>query len=398
MMRAFLKFALPAILVLLLAWWIGGLPGDVVAQSGPYTIQISAPAAILLLLLIAGLLTVTFRFIGALRRSPGHVFAWRRAQRQKQGELALHRGIAALAVGDGKLAETAAIRAQKFLGETPLVLLLLAESARLAGDHDTAAQNFERLSADKHLGFAGHHGLLRHSLAIEDHETAAAQAGAALQKFPGANWVQQQRLHLAVAQKHFAQALTLTREPHEIAALATAAAATATPREATTLAERALRAIPGFAPAAVAYAHALRARNKPRAAASALLASWKAAPHPQIAAAYLEPYPTPIARAQAASTLAAAAPQHPESSLILAETALAANLPAEARRNAEAAIAAGLTDARPLAVLATLDSSPPPTSPVPAWTCTACGTQTPDWTPTCPHCKKLGFLSWQTPA
>jgi HemY protein len=148
----------------------------------------------------------------------------------------------------------------------------------------------------------------------------------------------------------------------------------------------------------VAYAHALRARNKPRAAASALLASWKAAPHPQIAAAYLEPYPTPIARAQAASTLAAAAPQHPESSLILAETALAANLPAEARRNAEAAIAAGLTDARPLAVLATLDSSPPPTSPVPAWTCTACGTQTPDWTPTCPHCKKLGFLSWQTPA
>jgi HemY protein len=392
-MRAFLKFALPAILILVLAWWIG----DVVAQSGPYTIQISAPAAILLLVLIAGLLTVTFRFIGALRRSPGQVFEWRRAQRQKQGELALHRGIAALAVGDGKQAETAAIRAQKFLGETPLVLLLLAESARLAGDHDTAIQNFERLSADKHLGFAGHHGLLRHSLAIEDHETAANQAGTALQKFPGANWVQQQRLHLAVAQKHFAQALTLTREPHEIAALATAAAATATPREATTLAERALRAVPGFAPAAVAYAKALRARNKARAAASALLASWKVAPHPLIAAAYLETYPTPIARAQAAGDLAAAAPQNPESSLILAETALAATLPAEARRHANAAIAAGLTDSRPLAVLAVLDSISPPPGPVPAWACTNCATKVLEWSPTCPHCKKLGRLTWKTP-
>jgi HemY protein len=389
-MRAVLRFALPALLILVLAWWIGGLPGDLVADSGTYRVETSMPAAVLLLAVIATLATVILRFIGAVRRSPQRVLGWRRARRQKQGELALHRGIAALSVGDGAQAAIQGKRAQVFLGDTPLVLLLLAEAARLAGDHATAVQNFERLSADEHLGFAGQHGLLRHSLAAADHETAERHAETAAQKYPGSQWVAQQRLHLAVAQKHYAKALVFARAPAEVAALAVAASVTAEPREATALAQRALRARPGFAPAAAAYAESLRKRGKARAASRALLDSWKAAPHPLIAATYLAGFATPLERAKAAGDLAPGA----ETELVLAQTALAANLPGEARRHAEAAMAAGLSDARPRAVLAALDGTAAPVGPVPGWRCEACQAESVDWAPVCPHCHKLGTLDW----
>jgi HemY protein len=141
----------------------------------------------------------------------------------------------------------------------------------------------------------------------------------------------------------------------------------------------------------------LRGLGRDRAAKTALRNGWKTSPHPLIAAAYMAPIPTAIERAQAAQTLAAANPGHGESSLIMAETALAADLPGEARRHAQAAIAAGLNDPRPHAILAALGETTTPASPASAWTCEACHTISPEWHPICPHCQKLGQLAWQKP-
>ena len=272
--------------------------------------------------MIALLLTILLRVLGGIRRAPGGVVAWRGGRRQRLGEIATQRGLVALAAGDIAAARAEAGRARKCLGDTPLVLLLTAETARLAGMAEQAQEAFRRLAQDKDMGFLGHHGLLRHSLAVRDHEAARDHMLAAERAYPGSAWLQDQKKELAVRRQDWATALNLTRNPAEIAAFAIAAArASSTPKHALAYAKKAVKAAPDLAPAVVAYAAALRQAGKPRAAKKALLAGWKAAPHKLIAAAYLEPLATPLERAQAASELAAARPGHAESELVLGETA-----------------------------------------------------------------------------
>ena len=126
------KFIVIAAVLLVLAWWIGGLPGNVTATSGPYRVETSVPAALLILFVIALLFTILLRLLGGIRRAPGGVVAWRGGRRQRLGELATQRGLVALAAGDIVSARSEAGRARKLLGDTPLALLLTAETARLA--------------------------------------------------------------------------------------------------------------------------------------------------------------------------------------------------------------------------------------------------------------------------
>ncbi len=398
MLRA-VKLILIAAVVLLLAWWIGGLPGSVRASSGGYTVETSVPAAILMLFLIAVLLTVLLRVVGGLRRAPGGFSAWRGGRRQKLGEVAVQRGLVALAAGDAKAAWAEAGRARKLLGDTPLALLLGAEAARLAGKAAEARAAFDLLSRHEEMGFLGHRGLLRQHLEQGEHEEAKTHAAAAEARYPGSAWVRAQRLALALREGDFRAALRLTQVPAEVAALATAAARASTGKgEALSYAKQAVKADAKLAPAVVALAQALRDAGKPRAASKALLAGWAAAPHPLIAQAYLAPVGGLIEQVQAAAVLAAAKPGHAESELLLAQTSLHAALPAEARRHAQAAIAAGAGDARARDVLAGLDGKPPGGGARPVWVCGACHTPQEDWAAVCPACHKAGTLAWRTPA
>jgi HemY protein len=395
MLRA-LRFLLIAAVLLLLAWWIGSLPGTLTARSGSITVETSVPAAILMLALLVLCLVALLRMIGRLRRAPGGFFAWRGARRRRLGEIATQRGIVALAAGDGAGAGAEADRARKLLGETPLVLLLTAESARIAGRTDQAQAAFQKLTLHKDMAFLGHRGLLRHHLAAGDHDTADVHAKAAASSYPGSDWLRGKQREIAIGKGDFPAALRLTSEKTEVAALATAAAVAATDdRQAVGFAKQAVKANPALGPAVVAYAAALRKIGRPGAARRALLAGWAVAPQPMIAESFIAPFPTPLERAQTAVTLAAARPGHPESELLLAQTSLAARLTGEARRHAEAAIAAGLNDGRAAAVLAALDGlagAPPPAPP--GWVCTACRTTHETWQPVCPHCRKTGTIAW----
>lgn len=390
------RFIIVAAVLLVLAWWIGGLPGNVTAVSGPYRVETSVPAALLILFVVALLLTALLRVLSGIRRAPGGVVAWRGGRRQRLGEMATQRGLVALAAGDVAAARAEAGRARKCLGDTPLVLLLTAETARLAGQHEQAQEAFRRLAQDKDMGFLGHRGLLRHSLVVRDDEAARDHVLAAERAYPGSAWLQEQKKELAVRRQDWPGALGLTRDPAEIAAFAIAAArASNTPQNALVYAKKAVKAAPGLAPAVVAYARALRQAGKPRAAKKALLAGWKAAPHRLIAEAYLEPLATPLERAQAASELAAARPGHTESELILGETALEARLTGEARRHAEAALASHGDDGRAADILARLDGKPAQAGSESAWVCEACQTRCADWAPVCPHCQRPGTLAWR---
>jgi HemY protein len=282
------------------------------------------------------------------------------------------------------------------LGDTPLVLLLSAESARLSGDSAQAQAAFTQLTAHKDMAFLGHRGLLRHRLAEGDHAAAQTHALAAEDAYPGSAWLRGKRLELAVKQQNWPAALALTQAPAQVAALATAASdAAADKRQALAYAKQAVKADPSLAPAVVAFAQALRNAGKPRAAARALLAGWKTAPNPLIAEAYLAAYPTPIERAQAASELAVARPDHLETELVLGETALAARLTGEARRHAEAVVTAGDKDGRGQNILAMLDGKPATLHLEAGWNCTACHTAHAQWAPACPQCGAVGGLQWE---
>ena len=115
----------------------------------------------------------------------------------------------------------------------------------------------------------------------------------------------------------------------------------------------------------------------------------------------MEKISSPIERAQAALELAKAAPGQAETEFLLAETSLAAQLSGEAKRHANAAIQAGLTDKRPYNVLATLEPSPEnmtaaAAAPAPRWVCGNCSAETSDWAAICPNCGKAGTMDWRT--
>jgi HemY protein len=395
-----IRFIVIAAALLALAWWIGTIPGTLTAHSGNYTVQTSVPAAILMLAIIVVILTFLLRLIGSLRRAPGGLGNWRSARRGSQGEVAIQRGLVALAAGDAVAANNSAVQARKALGDTPLVLLLTAESARLSGKTDEAKAAFQQLTGHKEMAFLGHRGLLRQHLASGDHDIAATHALAAEDAYPGSAWLKTQRLDIAVKKQDFGAALGLTANPVEIGALAAAAAMTASDAAAALrYAKQAIKAAPTLAPAIAAYATALRRRGKDRAARKILTKGWATAPHPLIAAAYLEKLSSPIEQAQAAAELAKAAPRHPESELLLSQTSLAAQLTGEAKRHANAAIQGGLTDKRPYAVLASIDPGPETATaaamaPEPKWACGSCFATTPEWAAICYNCGKTGTLVW----
>jgi HemY protein len=396
-----LRFIIIAAIFLAIAWWISTIPGTLTAHAGAVTVQTSVPVAILLLAVLIALFVILFRVLGGLRRAPRGYSTWRGGRRSKLGEIATHRALNALAAGDAKAAAIESARARKLLGDTPLVLLLTAESARLAGDQPTAQSAFSQLAGNKNMAFIGHRGLLRLSTAKGDHDAAHSHALSAQDSYPGSTWLKSQRLEIAVKKSDWKAALALAQTPAEIAALATAAAtAAANTGEALAYAKQALKANPALAPAVVIYAKSLRKKNKLRAAKRALQKGWTTAPNPLIAECYLDGISAPLDRAKAAGDLAFVNPGHKESELLLAETSLAAKLTGEARRHAEAAITAGLTDKRPYAVLAALDDGREAltalaSAPSPKWKCTNCQTDHDTWSPICPHCTKPGTLIWQ---
>jgi HemY protein len=188
---------------------------------------------------------------------------------------------------------------------------------------------------------------------------------------------------------------------------AAAALASPNPGQARRLARRAWKQDPGFAPAALAYAKALRATGWPRRAAAVLRQSWAAAPHPDLAAAALDGQTTPIARLRAGQALIRNRPEDAQSHALMARLAHAADLPGEARRHIAAARAQGLDERQFWLLAAELGETPQARDEAlhraaaatdPVWACTRCGTTVSSWQPTCPHCGTVGHIVWRHPA
>jgi len=158
----------------------------------------------------------------------------------------------------------------------------------------------------------------------------------------------------------------------------------------------------------------MRTSGRETRALAAIRHCWSIAPHPDLAVFALAPVSEPLPRMQAAQRLTEANPEHAESRLLLARTALEAGLTGEARRHAEAAVAAGINQRRLWLLLAEIEEAEDGDSeagrlaqrdalrhaatadPDPVWRCSACHMSHAAWHPACPDCFTVGSLRWTT--
>jgi HemY protein len=379
MLRAF-GFAIVAIILLGLAWFVATLPGHVTIDFGSYAATAATPIAILLLVILLLILGLLAAIVRALLRSPRQIANRRKISRRNNADAASLRALSAIAAGDDITAANHARIAQRHAPDAPLTLYVAGETARRAGDHASADAHFAALAQHKDAGFLGWRGLVHHRTQLTGNAAALAeaevQARQAAIAYPNSAWLRDQRVQLAIGQSNYADAARLATDKSSRAALAVMASRTASsPRLAIDWARDAVRNAPTLAPAYMALYAAHEREGHLWRAKRALLAGWKSAPHPDIAAAYLAPIRLPLDRARAAQKLANANPGHPESEALLARTAEAADLAGEAQRHAAKGISASQS----------------------RWMCAACETVHADWQATCRKCGAVGSLAWVTP-
>lgn len=414
-MRTILKFILWAAVLLTIALGVAKLPGRMVIDAGPYSVEARDSVAVGAVLVLFVLLLALLWLLRAVSRILRYGSTWRAGRRRKAGEDAVTRTLVALAAGEKADARREAARARALIGDTPQTLLLSAEAGRLSGHDEEAAVALRALAARKDSAFLGLRGLLAGAIARQDWTEAATLARQAEAAHPGASWLRAERAQLAIRAGNWAEAMGLAARPDQRPALAIGAAlAESSPDRAEKLAREALKADPGFTPAVLAYAAQSRARGKEKRAQATLTDGWTRAPHPDLGAFALAAEDDKTRRVQLAAKLTAGQPDHLETHLLLARVALDADMTGEARRHLDAARSSGLNQRRLWLLFAELEEEErggteqgriaqrdalrraATADPDPEWRCVSCHAPQPSWRAACPVCLTAGSLRWGT--
>lgn len=407
--------------------WVMAHPGEVRIDWQEYTIETSTQFLLFFITFIVVLFALGYRFYRAFISVPKAVRHYREVQSRENGYLAITRGLAFVAAGDGTGAAKQAKRAKKLLPNAPLTGLLTAQAALMAGDNAAAKLEFETLLDDKHASFFGIRGLMKLAANENDYARLVELMQHAEKIAPKQPWIvgqlfeneatqgqwqkAEQSLSKAVrlgavdriAGEHHRQALLLARamETEEQDILHTALS----------LAKKAYRIDPSFVPAAVFYARLLLETNKQRAAIKVVEKTWETNQHPDLQELWHSM--TPALRKKEASDLDRAenryywvrrlfkkAPHSSASAAILGRAAMAAEKWEEAR-----GLFKQSGDYRMLAKLELVDGGDEgkarewlemaaETPGKPAWVCRSCGQAGKKWTPLCRGCGAFNTAVW----
>jgi HemY protein len=394
-------------------WLLAGIPGHVLVSIGAFTVETSAPVALVSLGALIVVILIMLHIARVTLRVPRTGAEWRRRHRLTLGNRAVTRVLVALAAGEQGTARKEARRARLMLGDSPQTLLLVAEAGRLAGREDEAEEAFRSLTMQKDAEFLGLRGLLRQAIDRRDWPEAQVIAKRAEAVHPGTIWLRQQRAELALETQNWAEAIELVGpDPRRPTYYVAAADAEPDRPRALSYARQAWKQDPAFTPAALAYANRLRAAGQEKRAQSCIADSWKLLPHPDLAVFALATEPDKLARAQAARRLVAGNPRHPESRLLLARVALDAGLTGEARHQVEIAQTEGVNQRRLCLLLAEIEEQDrgdteagrlaqrdalrraATADPDPRWQCANCHTDHVAWCPKCDTCGGVGVVRW----
>jgi HemY protein len=439
-MRRALSLMLVAAVAMLAVAWLAGAPGRASVEFAGWRLDTSFGGLAVLVAATGFAMILVDRAWRAAWAAPKRFADWRQARRTRKGYEAVTRGLVAIAAGDAGEAQRQARAAMGKLGTVPLVQLMSAQAAQLAGEEADANEHFEAMRAFPETEFAALRGLVAAAMKRGETERALVLARRARDLRPDAAWVSAALVELETASgawaaagetliqarrnKLFEPALADGRAAAALHAHARALGAAGDLRNAIAAAERALRLGPDrpevAATLAVFYARDARAR----AAGNLVEKEWARHPHPDLLAAYrlARPVANALQWVKQVERLAKLAPLHRESHIALAEAALAAGLWGEAKRHAQAALAAegagdGASDgpAPSLGLCRLLQriaeaqgddaegarrwlARAAEANPDPAWTCAACGQPHETWLALCTHCGAFDRMEWRPPA
>jgi HemY protein len=405
-------------------------PGQVAITWQGWLIDTSVGVLVAAVALVAFMVSLLALVVTGMRRAPAMLRRRGRERRRRAGEAELTRGLVALAATDAVAAWRHAERARQLLGDTPVVLLLVAEAASRRGDPEMARRAYAALLERRDTEFLGLRGLIGQAVRVGDEAAALPLAERARALRPEAPWLADQVLRLQAGAGDWEGArdtlsmaarrgaLPTETERHArgvvLYELSRSVERAGDLRRAAGLAAQAAQLAPDLAPVAASGARLLLARGRRRAAVRAIERAWRIAPHPELAALYLEARGAaePLARATALQRLAACNPDAIESRMAIGEAALAARLWGEARRHLTLAAeaASGAPSRRLCLMLARLEEGEGGDSkaardwldraigapPDPGYVCGRCGAAAPKWHSLCPACGGFDTLALRT--
>jgi HemY protein len=336
-------FRVPLYLLILIALafglaWLIDRPGEILLNWQGYRIETSVLVGLGIVLALVAALVLTWNIVRFVFGLPPAMSIANRARRREKGYAALSRGIIAVGTGDARIANRAAAEAQKHLPHEPLVLLLRAEAAQLAGDLHAVESAFKEMTRRNDMRQLGFRGLHAHAHRRGDIEGAHHFASSA-HNIAALPWTAAAVLEKHVAAKDWEGALAAldnsgnligrTTRDRQRAVLAIAIALDkeqTEPDEALRLARSAVKRAPDLVPAVVLAARLQTRQGGVRKAAKMIETAWPLAPHPDLAKLYLDlrPGESHADRLTRARTLMKLAPGDHESRMALAGAAIAA--------------------------------------------------------------------------
>ena len=340
------------------AVWLADRPGEVSVLWQGYRIETSVALAaigVVALAFLVLLVWAVFRFVLGL---PSAFSLSSRSRRRARGFEAVSRGMVAIGAGDPIAAGRYTGEARRFVPGEPLTLLLEAQTAQLSGDRAQAEAAFKAMLDKSETRVLGLRGLFVEAKRRGDATAARAFADDAVRRSPSLAWANDALLDFHTQAGDWAAARTAVERR---AALRLADKAEARRQRAVLLAAEALQArdnepekalaaaleavklAPALTPAAALAGRMLAERSDVRKASKLLEAAWKDAPHPDIAAAYLDARPgdSALDRLNRATTLTKLRPSDPESVLALAGAAIQAREFKKARETLKPLLAGG---------------------------------------------------------
>lgn len=335
--------------------WLADRPGTVAIDWMGYQVELSAMlAAIGVAVLVVAAMAIWW-ILKIIVRSPRIMGGYFSARRRDRGYDALSSGLVAAGSGDGKAAQRHARTAAKLMPDAPLTHVLAASSADLSGDSEGKRLAYRRMLDDPKTQLLGLRGLYLDAVQDDDEEAARHYAGQAAALAPALPWAgeaqfedQVQRgdwpaARAALERNLQARIVTKVARNRLRAVLLTADALdreAGDPDAARPLAVEAARLAPDLVPAAAVAGRLLIRQGKMTQASKVIEATWKKAPHPELAEVYLyvRPGDAVADRVKRARKLVQLCAHALEGELALARTQMEAGDLDEARKTLSAFI------------------------------------------------------------
>lgn len=427
MWRGIFFFVKLGILVAI-AVWLANNPGRVAFDWMGYRVDTTMALVVLGLAVLAVVIVLLYRLFRGLAGTPARISDGRAERRKRKGHQALTQGLVAVQLGDAEKARLHSRRASDLLEPQPVLQLLRAQAAQLAGNETEAREHFNEMLSAEETRLLGLRGLTM--LALREGKEAEARGyldrARALQ--PNSPWVLHNLFELseksgdlptaeAVLLESQRQGVMPKPESQRKRAIvvyqrAQAALVQGDKETAESKARTAARLQPELLAPMLLQARLLAERGRKRKAAKLLEEAWRREPHPEIAEAWLalEGEAAPLDQVKRVAALVHGRESHRESRLLQARVALTGGLWGEARRHLAPLLEESPPEQRVCYLMAEIEEGEEGEAagkewlrtaatavPEPAWLCEKCGAVSPNWTAHCGACGSFDSLNWRSP-